>query len=312
MKAQLRDFWQILKSAGKGFIRHKVPKLSASLCFYALFSLGPMLLIIIFISGLFWGQQAIEGSIFREIEGFIGSKAAVQIQELIKNTTISENNFMAVVGIVTLIFAATTGFYEIHDSINTIWNLKVKKGRAWKRMLKTRLLSFIIITGLGIMLLFFLIINGIIEKFMGSLRESFPDAAVVAVYIVNISLTLIIVSFLFAFVFKLLPDAYIKWKYVITGSIFTAILFMIGKYGFTFYINQTDMGSAYGPAGSLVVLILWIYYSATILYFGAEFTKAYSIKYGDEIRPKEYAVTIKVSQIESNESSIQKNEEKQQ
>lgn len=302
------EFWEILKSAGKGFVRHKVPKLSASLCFYSLFSLGPMLLIIIFISGLFWGQQAIEGTIHREIEGLIGSNAANQIQEVIRNITISENNFMAVIGIVTLIFAATTGFYEIHDSINTIWNLKVKQGRTWKRMLKTRLLSFSIITGLGILMLFFLIINGLIEKFMHSLREMFPDVAVVAVYIVNVILILIVVSLLFAVIFKLLPDAYIRWKYVVTGAIFTAILFMIGKYGFTFYLNKTDMGSAYGPASSLVVLILWIYYSATVLYFGAEFTKAYSLKYGDEIRPKDYAVTIKVT-VESNESSIQKNEE---
>jgi membrane protein len=238
----------------------------------------------------------------------IGSKAANQIQEILKNTTISENNFMAVIGIVTLIFAATTGFYEIHDSINTIWNLKVKEGRAWKRMFKTRVLSFIIITGLGILMLFFLIINGILEKFMGSLREMFPGVAVVAVYIVNVVVMLIIVSLLFAVIFKLLPDAYIKWKYVMTGSIFTAILFMMGKYGFTFYLNQTDMGSVYGPASSLVVLILWIYYSATVLFFGAEFTKAYSIKYGDVIKPKEYAVTIKYT-VESNETSIQKNEE---
>jgi membrane protein len=272
---KLKEFGHILKSAGEGFIGHKVPKLSASLCFYTLFSLGPMLLIIIFISGLFWGQQAIEGTIHREIEGLIGSKAANQIQEILKNTTISENNFMAVIGIVTLIFAATTGFYEIHDSINTIWNLKVKEGRAWKRMFKTRVLSFIIITGLGILMLFFLIINGILEKFMGSLREMFPGVAVVAVYIVNVVVMLIIVSLLFAVIFKLLPDAYIKWKYVMTGSIFTAILFMMGKYGFTFYLNQTDMGSVYGPDSSLVVLILWIYYSDTVLFFGAEFTKAY-------------------------------------
>lgn len=306
---RVKDLWQVLKDAGNGFIKHKVPKLSASLCFYTLFSLGPMLLIIIFISSFFWGRQAIEGTIHSQIEGLIGSNAANQIQEVIKNTTISENNIMAAVGIITLIFAATTGFYEIHDSINTIWNLKVKKGRAWKRMLKTRLLSFLIITGLGILLLFFLVLNGIIEAFMGRLKEMFPEAAVVVVYIVNVSLTLLVVSLLFAFIFKLLPDAYIKWKYVITGAIFTAILFMIGKYGFTFYINQSDMGTAYGPASSLVVLILWVYYSATILYFGAEFTKAYSIKFGDEIKPKEYAVTIKVMQIESNEQSIQKNEE---
>lgn len=305
----IKNFWHLLKDSGKGFAKHKVLKLSASLCFYALFSIGPILFIIIFISGLFWRRHVVESTIYDKISGLIGDSAAAQIQEVLKNTNISNNNFMAVVGIIILVFAATTIFFEIHDSINTIWNLRIKKGRGLRRMLKTRLFSFFIITGLGLLMVVFLITNSIIERFMGKLKEFFPEAAVVLIYIVNILLTLVIVALLFAFIFKYLPDASIKWKDVIKGAIFTAVLFMIGKYLFNIYIRYSDMGSAYGSASSLVVLILWIYYSATVLYFGAEFTKAYAIRFGDEIRPKDYAVTIKVMEIESNEKSVQKNEE---
>ncbi|HEX2935584.1 MAG TPA: YihY/virulence factor BrkB family protein [Bacteroidales bacterium] len=306
---KVKELWQVMKEAGQAFSKHNVPKLSASLCYYALFSLGPMLLIIIFISDLFWGRQAVEGTMYSQIEGFIGDKAAEQIQQILKNTRLSDNSLMAVVGIITLVFASTTGFNEIHDSINIIWNLRIKKGREFKRMLKTRLLSFLIIFGLGVLMILFLILNGILEGFMGNLQEIFPRVSVYLVYIVNLAVTLFIVSLLFASIYKLLPDAYIPLKYVIGGAIFTAILFMIGKYGITLYLKFGNMSSAYGPAGSLVVLILWIYYSAMILYFGAEVTKAYAVKFGDAIRPKPYAVTVKVIQVESNETSVQKNEE---
>jgi membrane protein len=305
---KVNDLWQVIKDAGDGFVKHNISKLSASLCFYALFSLGPMLLIIIFISDIFWGRQAVEGSIYNQIKGLIGGSAASQIQDILKNTSLSNNSFMAVVGIVTLVFASTTGFNEIHDSINIIWNLRVKKGREFKRMLKTRLLSFLIISGLGVLMILFLILNGILEGFMGNLQEMFPRGSVYLVYIVNVAVTLFIVSLLFASIYKLLPDAYIPLKYVIGGAIFTAILFMMGKYGFTLYLKLGNMSSAYGPAGSLVVLILWIYYSAIVLYFGAEVTKAYTVKFGEEIRPKPYAVTVRVIQVESNETSVQQNE----
>lgn len=176
-------------------------------------------------------------------------------------------------------------------------------------MLRIRLVSFLIISGLGLLLLIFLIINGLMEGFMDSLKQIFPVKSVMLVYVVNIFLTLSFVALLFAFIFKLLPDAHVRWKDVITGAVFTAILFMAGKFGFTFFLSHTHMSSAYGPASSLFVLILWIYYSSLVLYFGTEFTKAYTIRTRDDIKPKDFAVTIKIIQIESNESSIQKNEQ---
>lgn len=305
-----KEFWWLLKTASLGFVKHRILNLSSSLAFYTIFSLGPMLLVIIFVSDIFWGRQAIEGTIYHQISGFVGDGAALQIQEIIKNSSINGNSFIALVGFLVLIIAATTVFTEMQSSLNVIWNLKVKKGRPWLVMLKGRLLSFSMVAGLGFLLLVSLVINGLLEGFMSNLQEKFPDITMVGVYVVNLALTLFVVALLFGIIFKVLPDAIIQWKHVVVGAIFTAFLFMIGKFCLTLYINNSNLGSTYGSAGSLVILLLWIYYSSTILYFGAEFTKVYALKYGGLIKPKEYATTVKVVQIESNKSSVQQNEKK--
>lgn len=304
----LTNFWQILKNAGSGFNQHNVFKLSASLGFYTIFSIGPMILVIIFISNLFWGRQAIEGTIYTQINGLIGDTAANQIQELIKDASISSKNFMALVGIVSLLIAATTVFTDIQESMNTIWNLKVKPERGWQQILKNRLVSFCIIISLGLILLLFLIINGILEGFMNKLEDLFPQISIRVIYILNLFLTVLVVALLFAFIYKVLPDATIHWRDVWGGALFAAILFMIGKFGITFYINNSNLYNAYSSAGSMVILMLWIYYSATILYFGAEFSKAYAVNFGAEIKPKDYAVTIEAVRLETHEPSIQENE----
>lgn len=306
---KLKVLWQLLKDAGAGFARHKVLKLSASLAYYTIFSMGPMLLVIIFFTNLFWGRQAIEGKIYHQISGMVGDGAALQIQEIIKNASVSSSSIMGIIGIGALIIAATSAFTEMQDSINTIWNLKVKKKAGWKLMVKNRLLSFSVVAGLGFLLLVSLVINALLEGFMHKLEERFPQVTFVAFYVINILITLVVVALLFAIIFKVLPDAIIKWKDVAVGALFTAVLFMIGKFCITFYISKSNLGSTFGSAGSLVVLLLWVYYSATILYFGAEFTKAYAIKYGSEIKPDVYAVTVQVVNVESNETSVQKNEE---
>jgi membrane protein len=302
------DFWQIIKAAGKGFDQHNVFRLSASLGFYTIFSIGPMLLVIIFISNIFWGRQAIEGTINSQISKLIGDSPAAQIQELIKNATISSSNFMAVIGIISLLIAATTVFTDIQESMNTIWNLKVKTGRGWQQMIKNRLLSFAIVAGLSIILLVFLIINGILEGFSSKLENLFPQISLTAVYIMNLTLTMLVVALLFAFIYKVLPDATVHWKDVWLGALFASVLFMIGKFGVTFYIDNSNLGSTYSSAGSMIILMLWIYYSAMILYFGAEFSKAYAIRYGPEIKPKPYAVTLEPVRPETNEPTVQKNE----
>jgi len=310
MGAWLAKIWFVIKQAGKGFMKDRIPKLSASLAYYTIFSLGPMMIVILFLTDLFWGRQAIEGRVYGQISELVGNSAALQIQEIIKNASLDSGNyFTATVGFITLLIGATTVFAEIQDSINTIWKLKAKAEKGWLKMLLTRLLSFSLVISLGFLLLVSLVINTLIEGFMDTLRQRFPDVTVVLLYIFNLVLTLLIIWFLFAIIFKVLPDAKIRWRDVSVGALFTALIFMLGKFGISFYIGSSNIGSTYGTAGSLVVLLLWVYFSAIILYFGAEFTKFYAVKFGSEIRPNDYAVMVQTVQVESSRNNIQENED---
>lgn len=294
-------FWKILKASGASFRNHDGLKLSASLAFYSIFSLGPMMLIIIFISNLFWSRQAIDGTIYNQISGLVGDDPALKIQEIIKDSSIGGHSFIALIGFLILLIAATSIFTEMQGSINMIWNLKVRPGRRWIQGLKDRLVSFLLIAGLGLLLLAALIINGLLEGFMNKLQDIFP-VPVVTVYVFNLLLTMLVVALLFGIVYKVLPDAVIPWKHAAVGAIFAAVLFMIGKFGITLYVRSIDLGSAYGAAGSLVVLLFWIFYSAVVLYFGAAFTKSYALAHGFATKPKEYAITVKVVEVESDET----------
>jgi membrane protein len=218
-----------------------------------------------------------------------------------------KGNVAFIVGMVTLLIGATTVFGDIQDSINTIWGLKPKPKNDWVKILQNRVLSFSVIISLGFLLLVSLAVTAVLDAFNARLHASFAEVSVIAFYILNQLLTLVVVSLIFAVVFKVLPDAVIKWKDVILGSVVTALLFMLGKFAISFYIGKSNIGSTYGATGSLVVLLLWTYYSSIILYFGAEFTKAYAVVYGSEIYPSKYAVTTKEVEIETGKSSVQEN-----
>lgn len=283
--------WASLKESFSGFSDHKVTKLSASLAYYTLFSLGPLLIVIIFIAGKFLGEEAVQGGIYSQMKSFIGANAAEQIQTIIKNAAINgKSGIAAVIGVITLLIGATTVFGEIQDSINSIWGVKAKPKAGIMKLVMTRLLSFGLIASLGFLLLVSLAVTAVVETIGNRLREAFPDVAVVILYIINLVITLGVTTMLFAIIFKVLPDIRIKWKAIWPGAIATAILFMIGKFLISVYIAKSNIGSTYGTAGSLVILIVWIYYSSMILYFGAEFTKAYALQKGVRIVPSEYAV----------------------
>ncbi|HTM91683.1 MAG TPA: YihY/virulence factor BrkB family protein [Flavisolibacter sp.] len=283
--------WASLKESFKGFGDHKVTKLSASLAYFTTFSIGPLLIVLIFIAGRVFGEEAAQGTIFNQIKGFIGPNGAEQIQTIIENAAINgKNGVAAIIGVITLLIGATTVFGEIQDSINSIWGVKAKPKAGVMKLVMTRLLSFGMIASLGFLLLVSLAVTAVVEGIGSRLKEVFPDVAVIVLYIVNLIVTLGVITALFAIIFKVLPDVRIKWKAIWPGAIATAILFMIGKFLISLYIAKSDIGNTYGAAGSLVVLIVWIYYSAIILYFGAEFTKAYALQKGVRIVPTEYAV----------------------
>jgi membrane protein len=305
-----QGIWQVLKRSGKGFVKDKIPKISASLAYYTIFSLGPMLIVMIFLSNIFWGEQAVEGMIVGQLEDFVGRSAAFQVQEIIKNASVDTNSgFAATVGFITLFIGATTVFTEIQDSVNMIWNLKLKATTGWWKVLLSRIISFSIVVALGFLLLVSLVINGLLEGFMKQLKDVFPDTAVVLIYAINLLITLLVTTILFSLIFKVLPDAQIRWHDVLIGALFTALLFMLARFGITVYIGKSEIGSTYGAAGSLVVLLLWIYFSSMILYFGAEFTKHFAVIFGAEIKPNAYTVLVQTVQKESESKTVQENEE---
>lgn len=282
--------WASLKNSFKGFSDHKVTKLSASLAYYTTFSLGPLLIVIIFICSKILGREAIEGTVYTQMKSFIGADAAAQIQIIIKNAALNgKNGIAAVIGIITLLIGATTIFGEIQDSINSIWGVKARPKAGLAKLVMTRLLSFGMIASLGFLLMVSLAVTTLVESIGARLERVFPDITIVLLYIVNLIITLAVITMLFSIIFKVLPDVRIKWKAIWPGAIATALLFMAGKFLISVYISKSNIGSTYGTAGSLVVLIVWIYYSSIILYFGAEFTRAYALQKGVHIVPSEYA-----------------------
>lgn len=305
----LKKIWQILKKSFKGFSDDKVTMLSSSLAYYTVFSMAPLLIIIISLSGLFLGQDAAQGKVYAQLARFIGPDTASQLQQMIQNASLTgKSHLAAIIGIATLIIGATTVFAQIQESVNFIWGLKPKPKKSWLKLLKNRFLSFSVIIGLGFLLLVSLSISALIDSFSSSLKAHFPDVAVVIFYILNLVITLVVTTLIFGAIFKVLPDAKIKWRDVAAGAITTAVLFMLAKFGISFYISKSDVGSTYGAAGSLVILLLWVYFSSIILYFGAEFTKAYAVEFGSNIYPDTYAVTTKTVEVETGKKTVQSKE----
>ncbi|WP_316799970.1 YihY/virulence factor BrkB family protein [Pedobacter frigidisoli] len=307
-KITFKGIWGVLKASFTGFSDHKVTKLSGSLAYYTVFSMAPLLVVIISLCGIFLGREIAEGQVYAQLEGFLGRESATSLQELIKNAYLEDKSTIAlVIGIVTLLIGSTTIFGDIQDSINTIWGLKPKPKRGWVKLLQNRFLSFSVIISLGFVLLVSLAVTAVLDTFSKNLQLRFAEVSVVVFYIINQVVTLAVISLIFGVIFKVLPDAIIKWKDVALGAIVTAVLFMIGKFAISIYIGQSDVGGTYGATGSLVVVLLWTYYSSIILYFGAEFTKAYAVAYGSEIYPSHYAVVTKEVEVESGSASIQDN-----
>lgn len=305
MKLTLKNAWPIVKEAISEFIEVNVLKMSASLAFYTLFALAPMFIVIITIIQFFFGAEAIEGELYPQLAGLIGSQAATQVEEMIRNATISERSTSSTVGsVVMLIFLATGVFVEIQESINYIWRLKAKPKTGFMKLIVNRLLSFSMVISLGFILLVSLIITAALDVLLERLQIMFPVITVYLAYSLNLMLTFLVSTFVFSCIFKILPDAKIRWKNIIVGAIITALLFMAGKSFITVYLSNSDINSTYGAAGSIVIIMLWVYYSAIILYVSAILTKIFAQLSGSTIYPSEYAVFIKEVEVES-KSSLQ-------
>src|SRR6187431_2028903 len=293
----------IIKSF-KSFVEDKIPKYSASLAYTTIFSFGPLLIVIIFLCSIFFGQEATQGKIYAQMQQFVGHDAALQLQTIIQNASLSgKGTFAAVIGIITLLLGATAVFAKIQDSINTIWGLKAKPKKGLWKIIRNRFLSFSIVVSLGFLLLVSLAISTVLEGLSDQLKTRFPDVTVVIFYILNLIISFVVITSLFAVIFKVLPDAKTKWKDILPGALMSGILFMIGKFAISFYIGKSHVGTTYGAAGSLVVLLLWVYYSSMILYLGAEFAKAWSAHKGSSIQPNDYAVSLTKIEVETDKDN---------
>ncbi|MFC5408489.1 YihY/virulence factor BrkB family protein [Larkinella bovis] len=305
LKRFFADGWTMLVGAYNGFSNDRGLKLSAALAYYTVFSLAPLLVLLISISSIFFGEEAIRGQVFSQINGLVGNQAAKQVQDMIKSVELSgKTNIALISGIVTLIIGATSIFIEIQDSINLIWRVKAKPKRGWVKLLKDRLLSSSLIVSLGFLLVVSLVVNGLVLALSDTLKRYFPDIAVIFAEIFNFIVSFGVITVLFGVIFKVLPDAKIAWKDIRWGAIFTALLFMLGRYLIGLYIETTSTGSTYGAAGSLIVILVWIYYTAAILYFGAEFTQVYAEHYGIKIEPADYAVYVEQQEKEKNVKNL--------
>lgn len=300
---------EVIKKAAIGFSEHKALKMSAALAYTTMFSMGPLLLVILFLSDLFWGsgREVTERTIYSQIKDFVGPSSAAQIQTIIKNLALSGKGHIAgIIGGITLLIGATSVFAEIQDSINTIWGIKPKKQSGFWLYIKARLLSFGVIGSFGFILLVSLGISTVLDTLSDRFFAQLQDSLFYIVYVLNTLMTFAVISLLFGSIFTILPDAEIKWRQVRLASFTTAILFMGGKFLISFYIANSDIQNVYGTAGSFVVLMIWVYYSSVILYFGAEFAKNYALKFSSPIHPSKFAELVNSVEIVSEEKTVQK------
>lgn len=307
-KVTYKDYPQILKETFNAFMNDRGLKLSAALAYYTIFSLAPMLIVLLSVGGIFYGQDALQGKVFSEINDFIGNEAAAQIQSMLQKLQLSgKSNIAAFTGVVTLIIGASGIFIEIQDSINLIWRVKAVPKKGWLKLIINRVLSLSMIASLGFILIVSLLINSLVLVFSDVLMRFLPDFTLIFIDVVNLGITFLVLMTLFAIIYKVLPDVEITWKQVKSGAFFTALLFMLGKYLIGLYIQYAAVGDIYGAAGTVVVIAVWVYYSAAILFFGAEFTWAYAKIRGDIIKPSKHAVSVKQVEIENGSEAVDLN-----
>ncbi|HYF30334.1 MAG TPA: YihY/virulence factor BrkB family protein [Chitinophagaceae bacterium] len=290
---KLKAYFDLLKKSGQAFVDDNALKLSASLSYYMVFAMGPIILIVITLAGYFFGKDAVQGKVYAELSKLLGAEAALQIELIIRNTASSHDSTVGTtIGIIALFLGATGVFGEIQDSINYIWSVKAKPRKGWLRFIINRLLSFSIVISMGFILLVALVINALMEMLSERLIRLFSEGTIYVFYSVNLLLIFLVITVLFAAIFKILPDASIRWKDAFIGAAFTSVLFLFGKFLIGYYLGTSNIGIVYGTAASIIFILLWVYYSSVILYFGAEFTRMYAIRMGGGIHPDKTAVFI--------------------
>ncbi|BAY90132.1 MULTISPECIES: YihY/virulence factor BrkB family protein [unclassified Tolypothrix] len=276
----------------KEWSEDKASRLAAALAYYTIFSIAPLLIIVIAVVGAVFGEEAARGEIFRQIQGLVGTQGAKFIETAIQNANQPTTGTIAsLISILVLLLGATGLFTELQDALNTIWEVKPKPGRGVNTMVRQRVLSFTMVLGIGFLLLVSLVISAGLSAIVAFFSNLVPGVDFLW-QIVNFLLGFAITTVLFGLIFKVLPDVKITWGDVLIGASITSLLFSIGRFLLGQYLGNGSFGSTYGAAGSLVVILAWIYYAAQILFFGAEFTQVYARRYGSGITPTKHAVPL--------------------
>lgn len=295
-KFNLRVLIKILKDTFKGFSDDNVTRLSASLAYATLFSIIPFLSLLITIGTFFHTDLA--NQLYVQLVPVLGAEVVNQLKAVIDNANEADaSTLAALLSLGVSIFGATAIFAEMQGSLNSIWGIKAIPKRGWLKYIKDRLLSFSIILIFAFILLITFTITSVISNLSDRFMSNYPQFAASLIKIIGMLINLCVTAFIFMLLFKILPDAKIKYKDVIVGSLVTTLLFLVGQWGISLYLGIANVGSVYGAAAFMAILITWIYYSAMIIYIGAEFTEAWANELGSKIFPDEYAVTTKTIEI---------------
>ncbi|HBB31146.1 MAG TPA: ribonuclease BN [Cyanobacteria bacterium UBA9273] len=283
---------ELLKETVEEWQKDKASNLAAALAYYTIFSLAPLIIIAIAIAGAIFGEEAARGEIVGQIQGLVGTDGAKVIETAIENANQPNTGSIAsLISVVVLLFGASGVFAQLQDALNTIWEVQPKPGRAIKGFVRKRVLSFSIVLGIGFLLLVSLIISAALSAVNSYTQDLLPGADVLW-WFVNWVISFGIITLLFALMYKFLPDVKISWNDVWIGAIITALLFTLGKFVLGMYLGKGSFGSTYGAAGSLVIVLAWVYYAAQILFFGAEFTQVYARRFGSQIVPDDHALPL--------------------
>lgn len=288
----LKEAWAVLATAGSDWVEDKASRLGAALAFYSILSLAPLLVISIAVAAMFFDEAAARGELVTQMRGTVGTEGAKAIEAMLDNADKPKTGSMAaILGVITLLFGASGVFGQLQDAMNTIWEVKPKEGRGIWGMIQDRFLSLAMVFGTGFLLLISLVLSAGISGAGGYLGNIWPGFEAFWHFAHGI-VSFLIITLLFALIFKFLPDAQVSWRDVWVGAALTAALFTIGKLLIGLYLGKSAMSSAYGAAGSFVILVVWIYYSAQILFFGAEITQVFAKRYGTKIVPKPGATAV--------------------
>jgi membrane protein len=284
--------WSLVRQTFNDWSEDKVPQLGAALAFYTALSIAPLLVIALGAAALFYGDEAARSQVSQQLSSLVGPEGGEAIEEMVANANQPTTGTVAtVLGLATLLFGASGVFGQLQSSLNTIWEVEPKPGRGILGMIRDRFLSLAMVFGIVFLLLVSLVISAVLAS-LGTLLDRLPDSLHWLAQAVDLTVSFVVFTLLFAMMFKLLPDVKIAWRDVWLGAAVTAVLFIIGKFAIGLYLGHSSMASSYGVAGSFVVLLVWVYYSAQILFFGAELTQVYANQYGSKIVPAENAQAV--------------------